>query len=98
MADPTDCAWHDVGDGCHAYVQRDGGWGWSNAGLVVGDGASLLVDTLFDNRLTAAMLQAAEPVTDAAPVATLVNKHHAGDTGGCLGGSREAHQEGTWRP
>ena len=34
--------------GCLAYVQRDGSWGWSNAGLVVGDGASLLVDTLFD--------------------------------------------------
>ena len=79
MADPTDCAWHDVGNGCHAYVQRDGGWGWSNAGLVVGDGASLLVDTLFDNRLTAAMLQSAEQVISAAPVATLVNTHANGD-------------------
>jgi glyoxylase-like metal-dependent hydrolase (beta-lactamase superfamily II) len=79
MADPTDCAWHDVGNGCHAYVQRDGGWGWSNAGLVVGDGVSLLVDTLFDNRLTAAMLQAAAPVTAGAPLATLVNTHANGD-------------------
>ena len=32
---------------CWAWLQRDGGWGWSNAGLVVGHGASLLVDTLF---------------------------------------------------
>jgi cyclase len=39
---------HHLGDGCYAYLQPDGGWGWSNAGLVVGDGASLLVDTLFD--------------------------------------------------
>ena len=34
---------HELGDGCHAYLQPDGGWGWSNAGLIVGDGASLLV-------------------------------------------------------
>ena len=44
---------HELGDGCFAYLQPDGGWGWSNAGLVVGDGASLLVDTLFDLDLTA---------------------------------------------
>ena len=44
------------GDGCFAYIQGDGSWGWSNAGLIVGDGRSLLVDTLFDLRLTAAML------------------------------------------
>ena len=47
---------HEVGEGCFAYLQPDGGWGYSNAGLVVGDGASLLVDTLFDLKLTAAML------------------------------------------
>ena len=41
---------HDLGDGCFAYLQPDGGWGWSNAGLVVGDGVSLLVDTLFDGQ------------------------------------------------
>jgi glyoxylase-like metal-dependent hydrolase (beta-lactamase superfamily II) len=31
---------------CHAYLQGDGSWGWSNAGLIIGDGASLLVDNL----------------------------------------------------
>ena len=25
---------HEVGDGLWAYLQPDGGWGWSNAGLV----------------------------------------------------------------
>ena len=25
---------HEVGDGVWAYLQPDGGWGWSNAGLV----------------------------------------------------------------
>jgi hypothetical protein len=29
-------------------MQPDDGWGLSNAGLVTGAGASLLIDTLFD--------------------------------------------------
>ena len=70
---------HQVGDGCHAWLQPSGGWGWSNAGLVVADGASLLVDTLFDLRLTQAMLDGLAPLTDAAPIATLVNTHANGD-------------------
>ncbi len=64
---------------CFAYLQPDGGWGWSNAGLVVGDGQSLLVDTLFDLHLTAEMLEAMAPRTAAAPIATLVNTHANGD-------------------
>ena len=47
---------HEVGNGCFAYLQPDGGWGYSNAGLVVGEGESLLVDTLFDLKLTQQML------------------------------------------
>ena len=70
---------HELGDGCHAFLQPDGGWGWSNAGLVVGDGASLLVDTLFDLRLTREMLDAFAPVTRAAPISSLVNTHANGD-------------------
>jgi glyoxylase-like metal-dependent hydrolase (beta-lactamase superfamily II) len=70
---------HELGDGCFAYVQADGSWGWSNAGLVVGDGASLLVDTLFDLHLTAAMLQTMAPLTSVAPIATLLNTHANGD-------------------
>jgi cyclase len=74
-----DIALREVGDGCHAYLQRDGGWGWSNAGLVVGDGASLLVDTLFDLELTASMLEAMAPFVAAAPIGTVVNTHANGD-------------------
>src|SRR6478735_5485203 len=70
---------HELGDGCFAYLQPDGGWGWSNAGLVAGEGASLLVDTLFDLRLTQRMLEAMVPVTSTAPIATLVNTHANGD-------------------
>ncbi|MFN8020037.1 MAG: MBL fold metallo-hydrolase [Acidimicrobiales bacterium] len=70
---------HELGDGCLAYLQPDGSWGWSNAGLVVGDGASLLVDTLFDLPLTRRMLDAMTPHTRTAPIATLVNTHANGD-------------------
>jgi len=70
---------HELGDGCLAYLQPDGSWGWSNAGLVVGDGASLLVDTLFDLRITAQMLEAMKPWCSGAPIGTLVNTHANGD-------------------
>lgn len=70
---------HELGNGCFGYLQPDGSWGWSNAGLVVGDGASLLVDTLFDLRLTAEMLASMADVTAAAPIGTVVNTHANGD-------------------
>jgi glyoxylase-like metal-dependent hydrolase (beta-lactamase superfamily II) len=70
---------HELGDGCFAYLQPDGGWGWSNAGLIVGDGVSLLVDTLFDLRLTAEMLESMVPAVAGAPIATVVNTHANGD-------------------
>jgi glyoxylase-like metal-dependent hydrolase (beta-lactamase superfamily II) len=70
---------HEIGDNCFAYLQPDGGWGYSNAGLVVGDGSSLLVDTLFDLKLTAAMLAAMSQAVQAAPIATVLNTHANGD-------------------
>ncbi len=70
---------HEIGDGCHAYLQPDGGWGWSNAGLIQGDGAALLVDTLFDLKLTASMLEAMAPLTTGTPISSLVNTHANGD-------------------
>jgi glyoxylase-like metal-dependent hydrolase (beta-lactamase superfamily II) len=76
---PYEHGLHELGNGCLGYLQPDGGWGWSNAGLVVGDGASLLVDTLFDLKLTRTMLDAMAPVTRTAPIATLVNTHANGD-------------------
>src|SRR5580704_19587713 len=71
---------HEVSDGVWAYLQPDGGWGWSNAGLVTGGGASLLVDTLFDSKLTSEMLDAMRRTTAAAQrIGTLVNTHANGD-------------------
>ena len=77
---PFELGLHEVADGVFAYLQPDGGWGWSNAGLLAGDWSSLLVDTLFDLRLTAEMLDAmrrAEPA--ARHIGTLVNTHANGD-------------------
>ncbi len=70
---------HEVAEGCHAYLQPDGSWGWSNAGLIVGDGVSLLVDTLFDLHLTRRMLDSMTSITLAAPIAQVVNTHANGD-------------------
>src|SRR4051794_28114079 len=69
----------EVADGVFAYLQPDGTWGWSNAGLVTGDGGSLLVDTLFDLRLTREMLDEMAPVLTGRPIATVVNTHANGD-------------------
>lgn len=70
----------EIADRTWAYVQRDGGWGWSNAGLVVDGDASLLVDTLFDLRLTADMLEAMRAATPAAErMDVVVNTHANGD-------------------
>jgi cyclase len=70
---------HEVADGVWAYLQPDGSWGYSNSGLVAGDGTSLLVDTLFDLRLTREMLDSMRAVTELQPIETVVNTHANGD-------------------
>jgi glyoxylase-like metal-dependent hydrolase (beta-lactamase superfamily II) len=69
----------EVGAGVHAWLQPNGLLGESNAALIVGDGASLLVDTLWDPRLTRGMLAAMAPLIEKAPIETLVNTHSDGD-------------------
>ena len=71
---------HDLGNGAWAYLQPDGSWGWSNAGLIVDGEESLLVDTLFDFKTTAEMLTAMRAaVPKAEAIDTLVNTHSNGD-------------------
>lgn len=70
---------HDLGDGCHAWLQPDGGWGWSNSGLVTGGSASLIVDTLFDLVTTRQMLDGIARLTERVPVTAVVNTHSDGD-------------------
>lgn len=71
---------HDLGNGLWAYLLPDGSWGWSNAGLITDGDQSLLVDTLFDLKLTAEMLgEMRRSIPAAARINTLVNTHHNGD-------------------
>lgn len=70
---------HQVGEKVWAWLLPDGGYGWSNAGLIAGNGASLLVDTLFDLALTREMLAAMRPVTDSAPITDALITHSNGD-------------------
>jgi len=69
-----------VGPGTYAYLQPDGSWGWSNAGLVVDGDQSLLVDTLFGLKHTGDMLAAmADAVPAARDINVLVNTHADAD-------------------
>ena len=71
---------HDLGNGHYAYLLPDGSWGWSNAGLIADGGQTLLVDTLFDVKLTGEMLDTMKKkVPAAASIDALVNTHANGD-------------------
>lgn len=71
----------DLGNGLWAWIQGDGSWGWSNAGLVTAGGEAVLVDTLFDEPLTEAMLRAMEASCGIrrTGIDTVVNTHANGD-------------------
>jgi len=66
---------HDIGNGVYGYVQPDGTWGWSNAGLVTSRGETLLIDTLMSVPLTRDMLAAFGKVPGGGHIDRLVNTH-----------------------
>jgi len=66
---------HDIGNGVYGYVQPDGTWGWSNAGLVTSNGETLLVDTLMSIPLTQTMLAEFAKVPGGARIDRVVNTH-----------------------
>jgi glyoxylase-like metal-dependent hydrolase (beta-lactamase superfamily II) len=72
---------HDLGNGCYAWLQPDGSWGLSNAGLITDGSEAMLVDTLYDLNLTRDMLQAMKRVipNEIGQIATVVNTHSNGD-------------------
>jgi glyoxylase-like metal-dependent hydrolase (beta-lactamase superfamily II) len=71
---------HEIAPRTHAYLQPDGGWGYSNAGLIVSDDEVLLVDTLFTLDLTEEMLSTIRgAIPDISHVDWLVNTHANGD-------------------
>jgi glyoxylase-like metal-dependent hydrolase (beta-lactamase superfamily II) len=69
---------HELAPDTYAWLQPNGGWGESNAGLVAGRDAAVLIDTLWDIRLTAGMLAAVRKRISV-PIATVVNTHSDGD-------------------
>lgn len=74
---------HDLGGGCFAYMQPDRPpySGWSNSGFILDDGDTLLIDTLRDERLTAAMLREIEQKTGVAArdIRRVLNTHRDAD-------------------
>lgn len=72
---------HDLGDGAWAYLQPDGSWGWNNTGLIIDGEEAMLVDTLFDERLTADMLKTMRDALGRGgrEIDYLINTHANGD-------------------
>jgi len=71
---------HDLGNSVYAYLQPDGTWGWSNAGIVTDGEASLLIDTLFDLKHTGEMLDIMrKSIPAASHIDMVVNTHANGD-------------------
>jgi cyclase len=68
-----------VAEGVWAWLQPNGGWGEANAGLVVGGGEALLVDTLWDERLARQMLDAMAPALAGHELRQVFNTHSDGD-------------------
>lgn len=68
-----------VAEGCFAYLQLPGSWGYSNSGLVTDGDQSLVIDTLYDARLAAEMAEQYRRVAEGARLDTVVNTHANGD-------------------
>lgn len=80
MMRPFNRGLHKLTDHCFAFIQPDGSWGLSNSGLIVHDNRAVLIDTLYDLRLTRDMLDAvrAELGSDL-KIVSLINTHAHGD-------------------
>ena len=71
---------HDLGNGMYGYIVPDGSWGLNNAGLVVDGGQAMLIDSLFDLKLTSEMLQTIKDSLGGLDYFDyLVNTHSNGD-------------------
>lgn len=68
----------EIGDGVFAYLQQ-GGWGFSNAGLIRSRQGAMLVDTLYDLVSTRRMLESMRSVLGAQALDAVVNTHANGD-------------------
>ncbi|MEU5045331.1 MBL fold metallo-hydrolase [Streptomyces griseorubiginosus] len=68
----------EVADGVFAYVQPDGGWCLNNAGIIVADGRTALVDTAATEARALLLRDAVRELTPHAPH-LVVNTHFHGD-------------------
>ncbi|HJQ02178.1 MAG TPA: MBL fold metallo-hydrolase [Jatrophihabitans sp.] len=62
----------------YGYLQPDGGWCLSNAGVIVGDGSVTVIDTLATQARAIALRERVRALA-AGPVTTVVNTHVHGD-------------------
>jgi cyclase len=69
----------EVVDGVFAWVQPDGTWWVNNAGVVTGEGGTILVDTCATEERTRRFLGAVAKATGEVPVRWAVNTHQHGD-------------------
>lgn len=68
-----------IGSGTYAFMHHPGSWGQTNTGLVIGDGASMVIDTVWDRHRAEAIAETATTLTSAAPITEAVNTHSDGD-------------------
>jgi cyclase len=75
-----------VADGVYAWIQPDGSWWINNAGVVLGDGGPMLVDTCATEQRTRRFLAAVDDVSGGVAPRLAVNTHLHGDHtyGNCL--------------
>ncbi len=67
-----------VDAGIYAYIQPDGSWGLSNAGLVTGSRYAVIIDTLFTEARNRAFREAVDQIVSV-PITTVLNTHHHAD-------------------
>ena len=71
---------HKLTDRCFAFIQPDGSWGLSNAGLIVNNNQAVLIDTFYDLNLTRKMLDVIETeLGSSLKITALINTHAHGD-------------------
>jgi glyoxylase-like metal-dependent hydrolase (beta-lactamase superfamily II) len=68
-----------IASGTYAFMHPPGGWGQTNTGLVIGDGAAMVIDTVWDTDRAASTAQAWPDLIGSAPITEAVNTHSDGD-------------------
>jgi cyclase len=79
MTEPGLAGLVSLADGVYAWVQPDGSWWINNAGVVLGDGGPVLVDTCATERRTRRFLAAVDEVSGGVAPRVAVNTHLHGD-------------------